>query len=72
MITSFLRGHLAEYINQQWVYSDDKSPAIDNRVCKKCEKMPTPEGYDACLGYIPNAVWACCGHGVEEPYIRWI
>jgi hypothetical protein len=30
--------------------------------------MPTSEGYDACLGFIPGVESACCGHGVEEPY----
>jgi hypothetical protein len=32
----------------------------------KCGKMPTPEGYDACLGYIDGVISACCGHGVEK------
>jgi len=31
--------------------------------------MPTPEGYDHCLGHIDGAVSACCGHGVEDPYV---
>ena len=33
--------------------------------------MPTPEGHDACLGAIPGAAAACCGHGVQAPYILW-
>ncbi len=33
--------------------------------CKRCGKLPTPEGYDACLGYLPGVASACCGHGVK-------
>lgn len=69
MITSHIRGHLAEYENGHWRYVDDKTLAIDNRPCARCGKMPTSEGYDACLGYIPGALWACCGHGIDKPSI---
>lgn len=31
--------------------------------------MPTKEGYDACLGHIAGVKSACCGHGVEEPFV---
>ena len=67
--TAHIRGHLVEYdtINKAWVYSDDKSPISLERPCVRCGRMPTPEGYDACLGYIPNVKSACCGHGVENP-----
>lgn len=33
------------------------------RACIECNMVPTPEGYDACLGYLPGIVSACCGHG---------
>lgn len=69
MITSHIRGHAVEYVNGHWQYVDDKTPAFNNRPCAKCGKMPTSEGYDACLGYIPRALWACCGHGLYERYI---
>jgi hypothetical protein len=40
------------------------------RPCKRCGKPPTKEGYDACIGNVKGFVKsACCGHGVEEPYI---
>ena len=41
----------------------------DQRPCKKCGKFPTEEGFDYCLGYIKGATSACCGHGIENPYI---
>lgn len=64
------RGHDVSFINNQWVYSDTLEPIENNeRPCKKCKCMPTPEGYDACLGYIENAIHACCGHGIDHGYV---
>lgn len=70
-ITSYKRGHLIAWDaeQQRWVYADDGSPASVERPCAKCGRMPTPEGYDACLGHIPGAKAACCGHGVEPGYV---
>lgn len=63
--TGRVRGHAVEWQDgaQEWVYSDDKGDATDRRSCPACDMPPTIEGYDACLGYIPGAVNACCGHG---------
>ncbi len=69
MITSHKRGHLIAYDGAQWVYASDGHPITEERPCARCGRMPTPEGYDACLGHIPGATSACCGHGVEQPYI---
>jgi len=58
------------YINNQWVYENNLVPLNkEQRPCARCNCMPTKEGYDACIGKIDNATSACCGHGVEEPYI---
>ncbi len=65
------RGHPVFYIDNEWLKSDG-TIADENVVCSRCGKPPTPEGYDACLGYIPDAISACCGHGVEKPYIRML
>jgi hypothetical protein len=64
------RGHEIYWDGETWRYSDD-SLYKDNRSCKRCGKMPTVEGYDACLGKIDGAAAACCGHGVEEPYVLY-
>lgn len=53
---------------KEWVYEDNGKPIDDRRVCKRCGKPPTKEGHDACLGTIPNVKYACCGHGVTNPY----
>ncbi len=67
MIYTYNRGHKVIYVNHQWVYADDGSPANIERKCTRCGKMPTKEGYDACLGKLKNCASACCGHGVSKP-----
>jgi len=68
--TANLRGHLVFWDGKTWRYSDDHSRALDNRPCARCNKPPTAEGYDACLGYILGVFTACCGHGVGPRYIQ--
>lgn len=63
MITSYQRGHSIEHADGSWLYSDDKTPIATERPCVKCGELPTKEGYDACLGFIPGVKSACCGHG---------
>lgn len=72
MITSFSRGHEIYYNKDFWRYVDTNKPIDNKRPCKKCLKPPTKEGYDVCLGYIENAISACCGHGMEEKYIKTV
>lgn len=68
MITAYSRGNRITFINNQWVYDDGTPVESEERPCVKCGRMPTPEGYDACLGYVEGYSSLCCGHGVEEPY----
>lgn len=68
MVTSSVRGHGIYYDGHVWRYINDNSPIHEKeRPCKRCGRMPTPEGYDACLGHVEGATSACCGHGIEEP-----
>lgn len=71
MIYSYARGHKVYFntTDETWRYADTDKIYDDSRPCKKCGRMPTEEGYDACLGYIEGAKYACCGHGVQEPYV---
>jgi len=66
-VTAHLRGWPCEYV-RGWRQADGEQIAED-RECRRCGRKPTPEGYDACLGHIPGAKHACCGHGVKEGYI---
>lgn len=70
MITSYSRGWEIYYDGKDWRYSDNNQIHDNSRPCKRCGRMPTAEGYDACIGHIDGAVSACCGHGVEDPYVK--
>ena len=73
-VRAYIRGHAMVYDTEQeaWVYEDTGEPYVDDRPCGYCGKARTPEGYDACIGYIPGAMNACCGHGmVHEAYIQF-
>jgi hypothetical protein len=65
---SYLRGHRIywDFSIKDWRYLDNDAIAEDNRPCIKCGHLPTPEGYDFCLGKIRGAKSACCGHGIYQ------
>lgn len=66
------RGHLIIERERRWLYADTGQPVADapGRPCGFCGLPNTPEGHDGCLGALPGAVNACCGHGVEaEAYV---
>jgi hypothetical protein len=71
LVTAHTRGHLIYWDpeRQAWLYADDHSQATIERACLKCKLMPTVEGFDPCLGHIPGAVSACCGHGVSLGFV---
>jgi hypothetical protein len=56
-------------------YADDLTPTVDEagisveRPCVQCRLLAAPDGPDPCLGMVPEVKAACCGHGVEEPYV---
>ncbi len=37
--------------------------------CPACGKYPTDEGHDPCIANLPGVRYACCGHGVGQPYL---
>ena len=70
VVSTYFNGNLAYYKNENWYYYSDNSPVFNNpRPCTKCGKFSTIEGHDACLGYIQNVKYACCGHGKTTRYI---
>lgn|GEM_PF-4811035 len=64
--TTYVFGHLC-----RWTYADSGEPVGDGntRPCPKCGRLPNADGSDPCLGHLPGMRAACCGHGVEPPYI---
>lgn len=72
----YLRGHLIECIDNEWVFCDTKESTADTwkeRPCGHCGLYNTPEGHDGCLGTLPNVMNACCGHGGkhEGAYVQF-
>lgn len=65
-ILSWHRGHVIQFIDNEWVYEDTGELIDKDRPCLKCGKNPTQEGYDACLGHIEGVKAACCGHGIDD------
>lgn len=59
------RGHLIVEQRSGWVYADTNELVSQNpnRPCGFCGMSNTPEGHDGCLGTLPGAMNACCGHG---------
>lgn len=56
-----------------WRYCDTAQPVPENpsRDCGRCGQPPTAKGHDACLGEIPGAANACCGHGIQaDAYVQ--
>lgn len=39
---------------------------VGKNICGHCSKHRTLEGYDGCIGYLPNVRNACCGHGEDR------
>ena len=71
MATAYTRGHLIVWMpnERKWIYADTGESIEKERPCIRCNRLPTKEGYDACLGYIEGVSSACCGHGKEEEFI---
>ena len=64
----YLRGHEIFFVERKAFYKDTGSPVSGNeRSCKRCGCYPTKEGFDACIGHVPDHRSACCGHGIEDP-----
>jgi len=52
-------------------YCEDGTPRSEGKPCVRCGEHATELGHDPCIANIPGAVYACCGHGIEEGYIQY-
>lgn len=41
----------------------------EDRFCEKCDQVCEGGEPDACLGYISGVSHACCGRGIDNPYV---
>lgn len=77
----FQRGHPIQWdeTSQAWLWVDNGQAAVnwggEERACPQCHLTADPTdglgGVDPCLGVIDGALFACCGHGVEDGYVKW-
>jgi hypothetical protein len=73
----YFRGHLVVCLEGEDCerYADDLTPTVDEarasveRPCVQRGLLAAPDGPDPCLGMLPDVKAACCGHGVDEPYV---
>ena len=74
---AYYRGHPVVCLEDEACerYANDLTSTVGEdgagveRPCVHCGMMAAPDGPDPCLGMLPGVVSACCGHGVEEPYV---
>ena len=74
MRTGHLRGHQIYCDDHDvWRYVDNNEPTVGaERPCGICLEATGPSGYDPCIGEVPGAINACCGHGNDdEAYIQY-
>ena len=69
ILTDYPNGN--EHSDEMQPIKNNLDPSDSKTPCAKCGKLPTKEGYDACLGTLPGVIDACCGHGVKEAYIHF-
>ena len=74
MLTSYVHGHevTSENYGKDWYYEDGtRATRLIIKECPRCKKLPTKKGHDQCISDLPGVEFACCGHGVEEGYIKF-
>jgi len=73
-VSATWHGHKIYRAGECWFYSDNGDDVSDfpDRACGHCNKSPSPEGHDGCLGVLAGVRNACCGHGTEsEAYVQF-
>ncbi|KKN03224.1 hypothetical protein LCGC14_1109780 [marine sediment metagenome] len=74
MRTGHLRGHQIYCDDHDvWRYVDNNEPTVGaERPCGVCLVATGPSGHDPCIGEVPGAINACCGHGNDdEAYVQY-
>ncbi len=70
---NYLFGHRIDWSGGVWHFRDTGvGGTLGDRVCPKCGLKRTAEGYDPCIAGLPGVKSACCGHGVEPGYVRFV
>jgi hypothetical protein len=70
-VYGYIRGHRWEQTEFGKCLTTIGIGVTEELKCTRCQKPPTREGHDQCLGRLPGVTAACCGHGVEPGYIQF-
>ena len=75
-MSDYFRGYKIHNVENKWFFNDTKKLTIETwekRPCGYCGMYNTTEGYDGCLGILPEVINACCGHGQEDDaYLQFL
>lgn len=71
MLRGYVRGNPVTWDGKRWRLADGRDAAACPLTCSECRAVHQPGEPDACLGLIPGAAGACCGHGVHVGYVNW-
>ena len=58
-------------IDGEFIRTNHEEMLWNERPCRRCKKYPTTEGHDYCIRNLPDVDFACCGHGVNIPYVKF-
>lgn len=83
-MSQYFYGHPIKWVeyddeSSEPFYVDNDEPCwrVPFRPCPKCRLTPEVEepgvnsGHDPCIANLPGVDYACCGHGVEQGYIKF-
>ena len=67
-----IKEYNAKFGTPSCIYCDTLMPLDANRPCKKCDAVIPKGEPDACIGCIKDVTGACCGHGSEFGFKRYV
>lgn len=71
MAKGFVRGNEVTLDGKVWRTASGEDAHAATLECPTCHVSAGPDDPDPCLGRIPGAAGACCGHGKHVGYINW-
>jgi hypothetical protein len=72
---SYLFGNPVVFKKKKWYLKatgQKVTPKLKRTLrCPRCGMSPTEAGHDPCIADMEGVRNACCGHGVEYPYVQF-
>jgi len=75
-VSSHHRGHKVHALQDSrgvysdWRYADGAKIKDEERDCPRCGSSHDFKDHDHCIANLPGVEYACCGHGVEDGYVK--